>query len=104
VLEAANGVEAIEICEKHPGPVHLLVTDAVMPRMGGVELARHLQSQRPGIKALYVSGYTDESIFRNGLLEAGAAFLQKPFSREALLLKVSAMLERQREGPQVSNR
>lgn len=93
VLEAGNGEQAIEISELHQGPIHLLMTDAVMPRMSGRELAQHMQGQRPGIKVLYVSGYTDDAVFRNGLLEPGTAFLQKPFTRETLLLKLREMLQ-----------
>ncbi|HWP85069.1 MAG TPA: response regulator [Terriglobia bacterium] len=93
VLEAANGEQAIEVCQGHSGPVHLLMTDAVMPRMSGLELARRIRALRPGVTVLYVSGYADEAILRDGLMEPGAAFLQKPFSREALLRKLRETLE-----------
>ncbi|MBI4458754.1 MAG: response regulator, partial [Acidobacteria bacterium] len=93
VLEAGNGEQAIEISGRHQGPIHLLMTDAVMPRMGGRELAQSLRSRRPDIKVLYVSGYTDDAIFRNGLLAPGTAFLQKPFTRETLLFKLREVLE-----------
>ena len=93
VLEAANGPEAIEISNRHAGPIHLLMTDAVMPGMSGRELAQRLQGHRPEMKVLYVSGYTDDVVLRNGLLEPDRAFLQKPFTRDALMHKVRAVLE-----------
>ena len=92
VLDAPDGAQALEACERHPGPIHLLMTDAVMPRMSGAELARRIQTLRPDTKVLYVSGYADDAVFRNGLLEPGAAFLQKPFSKETLLLKLREIL------------
>ena len=93
VLEAGNGAEAIEISKRHQGPIHLLMTDAVMPGMSGRELAQRLHGDRPDMKVLYVSGYTDDAVFRNGLLEPGTAFLQKPFTRDALTQKVRAVLD-----------
>jgi CheY-like chemotaxis protein len=97
VLEASNGEEAIKVSERYTGPVHLLMTDAVMPRVSGRELSRRLQRQRPDIKVLFVSGYTDDAVFQNGLLEPGSAFLQKPFARETLLRKVRELLGRGNE-------
>ncbi|MBI4458968.1 MAG: response regulator, partial [Acidobacteria bacterium] len=93
VLAAGNGAEAIEISKRRQGPIHLLVTDAVMPGMSGRELAQRLESQRPDMKVLYVSGYTDDVVLRNGLLQPGTAFLQKPFTQNALTHKVRAVLE-----------
>ena len=93
VLEAANGAEAIEISKRHQGPIHLLMTDAVMPGMSGRELAQRLVGARPDMKVLYVSGYTDDVVLRNGLLEPDRAFLQKPFTKDALTNKVRAVLE-----------
>jgi signal transduction histidine kinase len=92
VLEASNGAQAIDISQRHQSPIDLLMTDAVMPGMSGRELARHLQSQRPELKVLYVSGYADDAVFPNGLLEPGTAFLPKPYAREALLLKLREVL------------
>ena len=93
VLAAGNGAEAIEVSQRHQGPIHLLMTDAVMPGMSGRELAQRLGSHRPDMKMLYVSGYTDDAVLRNGLLEPGASFLQKPFTQNALMRKVRAVLD-----------
>jgi CheY-like chemotaxis protein len=92
VLEASNGAEALALVARHAGPLHLLVTDVVMPRMSGRELATRLGDVRPGVKVLYVSGYTDDAVVRHGVLEAGAMFLQKPFSPDALARKVRDVL------------
>ena len=99
VLDAASGAEAVEVSKRHPGPIQLLMTDAVMPGMPGRELAQKLLQVRPETKVLYVSGYTDDSVLRNGLLEAGTAFLQKPFTRDALARKVREVLEGGKGGP-----
>ena len=88
VLEASRGDEAVEISQRHSGPIHLLVTDVVMLGMGGRELAERLESIHPEAKVLFMSGYTDDAILRHGVLEAGTAFLQKPFTPEALAVKV----------------
>ncbi|MBI3896541.1 MAG: response regulator [Acidobacteria bacterium] len=96
ILQAGSGEQALKISECHQGPIHLLMTDAVMPRMGGSELAQRLQSQRPDIKVLFVSGYTDDAVFRNGLVTPGTAFLQKPFTRETLLFKLREVLQGER--------
>ena len=93
VLEACDGAEAIEIAERHTSPIHLLMTDVVMPGISGPELARRLTSRRPEMKVLYMSGYTDEAIVRHGILVPGVAFLQKPFMHEALASKVHEVLE-----------
>ena len=94
VLEAANGEEAFMICEKHEGAIDLLVTDVVMPVMSGRELTDRLLLLQPKIKILYMSGYTDEAIVRHGVLEEGVNFFQKPFSMEALVLKVREVLDK----------
>jgi PAS domain S-box-containing protein len=93
VLEARHGVEALEINERHQGPIHLMVTDVVMPQMSGRELAQRLQPLRPDMKVLYMSGYTDDAIVRHGVLGAGMAFLSKPFTPDALALKVIEVLD-----------
>jgi PAS domain S-box-containing protein len=93
VLEARHGAEALEINERHQGPIHLMVTDVVMPQMSGRELAQRLQPLRPDMKVLYMSGYTDDSIVRHGVLGAGIAFLSKPFTPDALALKVREVLD-----------
>ncbi len=92
VLEAGNGEEAVSACEKYERPIHLMVTDVVMPGMSGRELAACLKVPRPDMKVLYVSGYTDEAITHHGVLEAGVAFLQKPFTAEDLLRRVYEVL------------
>jgi CheY-like chemotaxis protein len=97
VLLASDGAEAIRVDEQHNGRIDLLITDMVMPGMSGLELARSLSRTRPGLKALYTSGYTD-AMLHQGILEEGTFFLAKPFTREALTQKVRAMLEAQGEG------
>ena len=93
ILVAQNPAEAIRISESHPGPIHLMVTDVIMPGMSGAQLATHLSATRPEMKILYVSGYTDDTIVRHGVLGPGLAFLQKPFSPKTLARKVSEVLE-----------
>ncbi len=93
VLEAANGAEALALCEKHPGPIHLLVTDLVMPGMSGRELARFLVPLRRGMKVLYMSGYSVDTLFEGGVPEAGSAFLQKPFTPTTLARQVRELLD-----------
>lgn len=93
VLEAANGKEALLVCEEHAGPIHLLVTDVVMPEMNGRELAVTLVATRPATKVLYMSGYAEDAVVSDGILKPGLAFLQKPFNPEALAWKVWELLE-----------
>jgi two-component system, cell cycle sensor histidine kinase and response regulator CckA len=92
VIDARNAGEALLYSEKHAGAIHLLVTDVVMPQMSGPELATRLAKARPEMKVLCVSGYTDDSIVRHGVLEAHLAFLQKPITPEMLLTKVRDVL------------
>ena len=80
MLAASNGRDALRLAEDHQGPIHLLVTDVVMPYMGGRQVAESVKEIKPGIKVLYCSGYTDDAVVRHGVLEAGTAFMQKPFS------------------------
>jgi CheY-like chemotaxis protein/two-component sensor histidine kinase len=95
VLEAANGEEALRVVQEHIGEkIHLLLTDVVMPQMGGKELANQLKLLRPDIKVLYTSGYTDDAIVHHGVLEPGIHFLQKPFSLKTLSHKVREVLDR----------
>jgi PAS domain S-box-containing protein len=93
VLTAADGAAAIEAADGHPGTIHLVVTDVVMPRLGGRQVADALRARRPGIRVLFVSGYTDDAVVRHGILEGTDAFLQKPFSPLGLARKVRAVLD-----------
>ncbi len=93
VLEASRGDEAVEISQQHSGPIHLLLTDVVMLGMSGRELAERLESIHPEAKVLFMSGYTDDAILRHGVLGAGTAFLQKPFTPETLAAKVRNTLQ-----------
>jgi two-component system, cell cycle sensor histidine kinase and response regulator CckA len=95
VLEAANGEEALRVVQEHIGEkIHLLLTDVVMPQMGGKELANQLKNLRPDVKVLFTSGYTDDAIVHHGVLEPGTHFLQKPFSPKTLTHKVREALDR----------
>ncbi len=99
VLEARHGAQALEIAERHRGPLHLLITDVVMPGMSGRELAERLRARRPEIRVLYMSGYTDDAVVLHGVLEEEMAFLQKPFTTEALARSVRNVLDRPPEHP-----
>jgi two-component system, cell cycle sensor histidine kinase and response regulator CckA len=93
VMTARDGDAALRLSERHGGTIHLLVTDVVMPRMGGLELAGHLQSQRRGMKVLYTSGYTDNALAHRDILGRGVHFLQKPFSSDLLTRRVREALD-----------
>jgi CheY-like chemotaxis protein len=93
VLEARDGEEALRVARQCQGPIHLLVTDVVMPGMSGPQLAEMLARDRPGLRALFVSGYADEALTRCGVPEAGPAFLQKPFNPVRLARKVRKVLD-----------
>jgi CheY-like chemotaxis protein len=93
VLEAANPLEALATISEHPEPIDLLLTDVMMPGASGPELFRRLTAIRPETRVLYISGYADQAIVNRGILEAGAPFLQKPFSAAALARKVREVLD-----------
>jgi CheY-like chemotaxis protein len=93
VLNAADGEQALLASEQHPGNIHLLLTDLVMPRMGGRLLAERLASLRPALKILYMSGYTDDAIVRHGVMDVRTQLLAKPFSEVELTRKVRAVLD-----------
>jgi len=92
VLEAKSGEEALLILDAHPGPVHALLTDLVMPGMSGKQLAERVREQRSKVEVLYMSGYVDEGIARHGVLRKGVTFLPKPFARRDLLASVTEAL------------
>jgi PAS domain S-box-containing protein len=94
VLPATCGEDALLQADKHTGPLHLLATDVVMPGISGRELAERLTAARPGLKVLFLSGYTDDAVLRHGVREAEAAFLQKPFTPDVLARKVREVLDR----------
>ncbi|HLH19186.1 MAG TPA: ATP-binding protein [Bryobacteraceae bacterium] len=93
ILDAAGPLEAKRISEQHKEPIQLLITDVVMPKISGRDLARQLTERRPGMKVLYMSGYTDNAVVNSGILRKEVAFLQKPFTPNALTEKVREVLE-----------
>jgi CheY-like chemotaxis protein len=92
VLDARNGREGLALCEVHPGPIDLLVTDVVMPELGGRELAQGALKLRPGMKVVFLSGHTQDVILKEGV-EKGTAFLRKPFAPVELAQKVREVLD-----------
>ncbi|OLC08399.1 MAG: hypothetical protein AUH41_08365 [Gemmatimonadetes bacterium 13_1_40CM_66_11] len=93
VLEASDGEDALHLAARYQGTIDLVLTDVVMPRAGGRELAERLLTVRRDTRVLYMSGYTDDSVVRHGILEGGVAYLQKPFSPEGLARKVREVLD-----------
>jgi CheY-like chemotaxis protein len=93
-LDAANGAQALAVAAAHDGPIHLLVSDVVMPGMNGPELAGKLKAVRPETAVLFLSGYTSHAIVRGGMLEEGNNFLQKPFTPTDLAATVRSVLDR----------
>jgi DNA-binding NtrC family response regulator len=92
VLDATSPSDALRLADVHPGPIHLLLTDVVMPQKNGRQVADHLLAARPGLKVLFMSGYTDAAIMEHGVLEPGTHFLQKPFTPDGLSRKVREAL------------
>jgi two-component system cell cycle sensor histidine kinase/response regulator CckA len=96
VLEAEHGQDALLLCERYSGPIHLLLSDVVLATMSGRELVQRLVPLRPEMKVLYMSGYSDEAIVQHGVLAPGTAFLQKPFTTESLMRKLRELLDSKR--------
>jgi DNA-binding NtrC family response regulator len=92
VLAAEGGEEARRICERHDGVIHVLLSDVVMPGMNGPMVADMLTKLRPGLKVVFMSGYTDDAIVRHGVIERDLPFLQKPFTPERLANKIVEVL------------
>ena len=94
VLSASNGQDALHVAQAHVGsPIRVVVSDVIMPLMGGKVMAEWLKTANPELKVLFTSGYTDDSIAPHGVLEPGVAFLPKPYTSAALSLKVREMLD-----------
>jgi YesN/AraC family two-component response regulator len=93
VIAAQTPVQAIHLAQDHPGDIHLLITDVVMPEMNGRELAEQLSAIRPNLECLYMSGYTADVIAHRGILDEGVGFIQKPFLSEDLAAKVRQVLD-----------
>jgi DNA-binding response OmpR family regulator len=94
VIEARDGPSALQLVESYEGPIHLLVTDVVLPNMNGRDLQERLLTKRSGMKVLYMSGYPADVIGHHGVLEAGLNFIQKPFSLGDFANKVREVLNR----------
>jgi CheY-like chemotaxis protein len=99
VLAAAAPADAILVCEESPERIDLLLTDVIMPRMNGRQLAERIRLLRPEVRVLYMSGYTDDMILSNGTLAAGASFIQKPMMPDSLTRKVRDVLDRPADSP-----
>ncbi len=97
VLEAGDGEEAMQVFEQHAGPVDLLLTDVLLPGKSGPELAGQVREKQPGMKILYVSGYSKRAVVDQEVSRKGAEFLRKPFSLDELVVKVRKVLEAGRD-------
>ena len=93
VLEACDGEEALALAESHAGTIDLLLTDVVMPKLGGAQLARRLRMTRPGLRVLFMTGYSAEAVATDGVLAPDSSLLQKPFTAEELMRRVHEALE-----------
>lgn len=94
VLEAADGETALSLATSHTEPIDLLLTDVIMPQISGREVAERLLTQLPHLRVLFMSGYMDDAVVRHGILAAEVDFLAKPFSGNALLVKVREVLDK----------
>jgi two-component system, cell cycle sensor histidine kinase and response regulator CckA len=94
VLAAGSGREALRLCEQHKGPLHLVLTDVIMPEMSGKELAQHLATRRPNLQVLFMSAHTDENIFHEGMLSPETNFIGKPFTPGALTHAIRQLLDK----------
>jgi DNA-binding NtrC family response regulator len=94
VLEAPSAEAALDVADRYSGPIHLLLTDVIMPGLSGRDLAVRLAVVRPEVRVIYMSGYTDDAITRHGVLEPGFVFVQKPFTPDALARTVREVLDR----------
>jgi len=97
VMEAPDGIQGMKVAESFEGKIDILITDVAMPGMSGHELAKRVAASRPGIKILFLSGYTEDAIIHEGVLDPGTAFLQKPFTLQALARKVREVLHGEQE-------
>ncbi len=98
ILESGDPEEGIGLCERHPGAIHLLMTDVILPKMSGRALATRLSALRPDMRILFMSGYTDDAIGQHGVLDRGVDFLQKPFQVTVMVRKVREVLDKRRSG------
>jgi CheY-like chemotaxis protein len=93
VLEASSGIDALRVCSRHEDPIDLLLTDVILPKMDGFEVAKRVVSSRPDTKVIYMSGFTDDALKRHGLESRDVALLEKPFSPSTLLRTVREFLD-----------
>jgi CheY-like chemotaxis protein len=93
VVTAENGVDALRVSREYSGPIHLMITDVVMPKMSGPQVAIQLAAERPDMKTLFVSGYAENTVLRHGNIDVTERFLSKPFSLSTLANKIRDVLE-----------
>jgi len=103
VLTAADGAEAEQLAGRTPGPIHLLLTDVVMPGINGRVLAERLAPLHPGMKVLFMSGYTDSFIAGHGVLEEGNHLIHKPFTEQVLMVKIRELLDAGKETKEIGS-
>ena len=92
VLEAVDGTDALRVCRKFDGPIHLVLSDVIMPGLSGPETAAQLRRIRPGLRTLFMSGYMGEKIVRHGIQKSDFPFIEKPFTPQSLLQKIREVL------------